>query len=209
MKSLKVEVQGSGRHVHLSEEHFEALFGFGMEIVNVQDMGAGMFRAEQRVQLSGPKGSFESVAILGPFRNQTQVEISKTDARTLGIDPPIRMSGDLDNSAGAVLSGPNGRVVLFDGVIIAKRHAHLMPEDAKKLNLKTGDKALLYVGGERALLYDEVVVRVDDKNDQSEVHLDIDEINAAKLPNFCKGFLLNRKDTDIDTIGQSCISNEE
>lgn len=197
MNCLKVEVQGSGRHVHLSEKDFQSLFGKEAEMINVQDMGAGMFRAEQRVVLKGPRGTIRNVAILGPFRECTQIEVSLTDARALGVDPPIRMSGDLENSAGMILEGPLGEVELQKGVIVAKRHAHLVPEDAELIGVKTGESALLYIPGERALIYDEVIVRVDDKNDQSEVHLDIDEINAAKLPKFSKGYLINRKEIEI------------
>lgn len=204
MQAIQIEVQASGRHVHLSEADFHAIFGEEQELINVEDMGAGMFRAEQRVTLKGPKGAYERVAILGPYRAQTQVEISLTDARTLGINPPIRMSGDLEGSEGCIIEGANGSVTLTSGVMIAKRHAHLTPEDANTLGVVTGDVALLYIAGDRALLFDEVMVRVDDKNDQSELHIDIDEINAAHLPKFSKGLLLNRRETNIDDLA-SCL----
>lgn len=194
MEKVVIEVQGSGRHVHLCEKDLRALFGKDAELVRAKEMGAGIFCAQQRLAISGPNGSFNNVAILGPLRERTQVEVSLTDARTLGIKPPIRMSGDLDESAGCVLTGPAGSVTLLEGVIVAKRHIHFSLKDAEKLNIADGEVCMLAVGGDRELIFDQVIARVDEKNDLSEAHIDFDEINAAHLPQFSKGFAFRRVD---------------
>ena len=143
----------------------------------------GQFSAEQKVTLVGPKREIKNVRVLGPLRSQTQVEISRTDAFTLGIEPPVRDSGDLANSAPLKIVGPKGEVELKEGAIIAKRHIHMTPADAERLGLK--DKQLVSVRvkeGERALTFDEVLVRVSEKF-ALDFHVDTDEANAAGLKN--------------------------
>jgi len=126
----------------------------------------------------GPKGEFQNVAVLGPERTDGQVEISMTDGRTLGLEPPVRLSGDVQNSPGAVLMGPKGRVDLKQGVIVAQRHIHMTPEDAGKMGLKDKQKVKLQVFTQRPLVFEDVVVRVN-KAFATFVHLDYDEANAC------------------------------
>lgn len=173
----------SGRHVHLSQEHLEILFGPGYRLKEMRPLSQpGEFAAVETVVVAGPKGALSGVRILGPTRRRTQVEVSRTDAFTLGLCPPVRDSGDLDGTPGATLIGPKGTVVLSQGVILAKRHLHLTPEDAKAFGVS--DKQLVSVrcGGDRALTFDAVLCRVS-PNYKLEFHLDTDEANAALLKN--------------------------
>lgn len=180
----KVTVGISARHVHLSREDMDKLFGPGSELTFVKALTQpGQFSAEEKVTLVGPKREIKNVRVLGPLRSQTQVEISRTDAFTLGIEPPVRDSGDLANSAPLKIVGPKGEVELKEGAIIAKRHIHMTPADAERLGLK--DKQLVSVRvkeGERALTFDEVLVRVSEKF-ALDFHVDTDEANAAGLKN--------------------------
>lgn len=162
----------------------DKLFGPGSELTFVKALTQpGQFSAEEKVTLVGPKREIKNVRVLGPLRSQTQVEISRTDAFTLGIEPPVRDSGDLANSAPLKIVGPKGEVELKEGAIIAKRHIHMTPADAERLGLK--DKQLVSVRvkeGERALTFDEVLVRVSEKF-ALDFHVDTDEANAAGLKN--------------------------
>ena len=135
VKRLFVELEASGRHVHVTKE--QALTLFGHPLTPKRPLSQpGQYLAEERVTVIGPKGEFENVAVLGPERREAQVEISLTDGRTLGIDPPVRLSGDVAGSPGAVLVGPRGRVELTQGVVAAKRHIHLTPEDAARFGVR-------------------------------------------------------------------------
>lgn len=176
----KVLVETSARHVHVSQEHLEILFGEGAKLTQKKDLSQpGQFACEERVTVVGPKRELARVSILGPTRPETQVELSLTDARSIGIDAPIRESGVLDGSAGCKLVGPAGEVELTQGVIVAKRHIHTTPEDAKELGVT--DKEIVSVKfdtqGRSAVLGD-VVVRVSPSY-ATAMHIDTDEANAC------------------------------
>lgn len=177
--SAEFIVETSARHVHVTEEALEILFGKGASLTKKKDLSQpGQFACEERVEVVGPKKSLANVSILGPVRSACQVELSATDARSIGISAPIRESGDVAGSAGCKLVGPAGEVELSEGVIVAKRHIHLTPADADELGVK--DKDVVYVkvdtNGRSAILGD-VVCRVSDKFARA-MHIDTDESNA-------------------------------
>ena len=176
----KVLVETSARHVHLTAEHIEALFGKGATLTHKKDLSQpGQFACEERVTLVGPKKSIANVIILGPARPATQVEVSFTDARTLGVNAPVRESGDVAGSAGCKLVGPAGEVEIAEGVIVAKRHIHLTPEDAAKFGVE--DKEIVSVkveSADRTTIFGDVVCRVSPKF-AAAMHIDTDEANAA------------------------------
>ena len=175
-----VLVETSARHIHVSRRVLDILFGEGYELTRKKDLSQpGQYACEERVQVIGPKGSFPSVSILGPVRPETQVELSAGDARSIGVKAPIRESGDLKGSNGCKLVGPKGEVELEDGVIIAKRHIHMTPEDAEKYNLV--DKQIVSVKVEtdgRSIVFGDGVVRVNPAYALA-MHIDTDESNAA------------------------------
>ncbi len=180
----KVPVGISNRHVHLSQGDLEKLFGQGHQLTNIKDLSQpGQFAADETVTLVGPKGVIQRVRVLGPVRSKTQVEISRTDAFALGVRPPVRDSGDLNDSAGLVtIVGPKGAVTLSEGVILAKRHIHMTPADAEAFGVKDKDIVKVRCGGDRGLIFDQVLVRV--REDFAlDCHLDTDEANAAMLNN--------------------------
>ncbi|MGI6773727.1 MAG: PduL/EutD family phosphate acyltransferase [Acutalibacteraceae bacterium] len=176
----KVLVETSARHVHLSREHLDILFGKGYELTPKKELSQpGQYACEERVAVVGPKGTFPSVAILGPVRPASQVEVSASDARTLGLTPPVKESGDIKGSAGCKLVGPKGEVEISEGVIIAKRHIHLDPATAEKFSVQ--DKQVVSVkveSDERSLIFGDVVVRVN-PNFAPAMHIDTDESNAV------------------------------
>ncbi len=176
----KILVETSARHVHLTEEAIEILFGKGAKLTNKKDLSQpGQFACEERVTLVGPKKSIPGVSILGPARSAIQVEISFTDARTLGVTPPVRESGDIKGSAGCTIVGPAGEITIEEGVIVAKRHIHLTPEEAEGFGL--ADKQIVCVridSDGRKTIYGDVVVRVSSKF-AAAMHIDTDESNAA------------------------------
>lgn len=184
VKRLFVELEASGRHVHVTKE--QALTLFGHPLTPKRPLSQpGQYLAEERVTVIGPKGEFANVAVLGPERKEAQVEISLTDGRTLGIDPPVRLSGDVAGSPGAVLVGPRGRVELTQGVVAAKRHIHLTPEDAARFGVRDKQVVKLQVLTDRPLTFSDVAVRVSPEF-ASFAHLDYDEANAC---GFRKGDL--------------------
>ena len=139
MSEKKIIVEMSARHVHVTERDLETLFGKGASLTPKRELSQpGQYLCEERVDLIGPKKTIANVSILGPTRPETQVEVSLTDARTLGVEAPIRMSGDVKGSGAVTIKGPVGEVTLTEGVIAAKRHIHMTPEDAEKMNLKDG-----------------------------------------------------------------------
>ena len=177
----KVIVETSARHVHLSEADLKILLGEGNELTIKKMLSQpGQYASNERVNLVGPKKAINNVLILGPARKETQVEISLTDARTLGVSAAIRESGDIDGTAGIKLVGPAGEVEITKGVIAAKRHVHLDPATAGELGVKDKQIVSVKVDGERGLTFGEVVVRVN-PNFAPAVHLDTDEANAAAL----------------------------
>ena len=176
----KVLVETSARHVHVSRRVLDILFGEGYELTKKKDLSQpGQYACEERVAVIGPKSSFPAVSILGPVRPETQVELSAGDARSIGVKAPVRESGDLEGSAGCKIVGPKGEVELKDGVIVAKRHIHMTPEDAEKYSLS--DKQVVSVKIEsdgRSLIFGDVVVRVSSSYALA-MHIDTDESNAA------------------------------
>ena len=177
----KVQVGLSNKHLHLTEEHIEVLFGKGHKLTPKKDLvQPGQFASEEKVDIVGPKGTLKGIRVLGPARPQTQIELAMTDARTIGIKAPIRESGKLDGTPGCKLIGPEGEVELESGVMIAQRHVHLSPEQAIEAGVKDKDIVSLKVEGERGLIFDNVLVRSGDTHEK-ECHLDTDEGNAAGL----------------------------
>ena len=176
----KVLVETSARHVHLTEEDIEVLFGKGATLTHKKDLSQpGQFACEERVTLVGPKKSIANVIILGPARSATQVEVSFTDARTLGLTPPVRESGDIAGTPGCKIVGPAGEIEITQGVIVAKRHIHMTPEDARSFGVE--DKQIVKVqikNDMRTTVYDDVVIRVSPKF-KLAMHIDTDESNAA------------------------------
>ena len=177
-------VEASGRHVHVTAREAQALFGHGLTPKRPLSQ-PGQFLCEERVTLRTPKGEFRNVAVLGPERPENQVEISLTDAVALGLTPPVRLSGNVEGTPGIDLIGPLGQVRLSRGVIVARRHIHLPPEDAERRGFRNGDSVKLKVFGDRPLIFEEVSVRVS-PGFAPAVHLDFDEANAC---GFHKGDL--------------------
>ena len=173
-------VETSARHVHLTQEDLETLFGKGHELTKKKDLSQpGQYACEERVTVVGPKKELAGVSILGPVRPASQVEISLTDARSIGIAAPIRESGDVAGSGACKLVGPCGEVELKEGVIAAKRHIHATPEDAEKLGVADKDVVSVKISTpERSLVFGDVVVRVSPKFALA-MHIDTDESNAA------------------------------
>ena len=181
----------SCRNVIRTERDLETLFGKGASLTPKRELSQpGQYLCEERVDLIGPKKTIANVSILGPTRPETQVEVSLTDARTLGVEAPIRMSGDVKGSGAVTIKGPVGEVTLTEGVIAAKRHIHMTPEDAEKMNLKDGQTVSVKIGGERGLVFDETVLRVS-KKFATAMHIDTDEANAVALPRDAVGFILD------------------
>ena len=178
MSEKKIIVEMSGKHCHVTEEVFEKLFGKGVEMeVKKMLSQPGQFATPHKVTVVGPKGS-TTVTIIGPPRSVNQIELSFTDARALGFEPPIRESGDVSGSPGCTLIGPEGEETVSEGVIIAQRHVHLTPEDAKKFGLVDKQIIKVRIEGERSLIFDSVVARVS-PDYATFMHIDYDEGNAA------------------------------
>ena len=184
IKGIFVELEASGRHVHVNEEQAQILFGHGLTPLRPLSQ-PGQYLAQERVTVKGPKGEFQNVAVLGPARGKAQVEISLTDGRVLGVNPPIRASGAVENSPGAVLRGPCGEVRLSRGVIAAQRHIHITPADAARFGVRDKQTVKLQTYTDRPLSFGDVLVRVSDSF-ATRVHLDYDEANAC---GFGKGDL--------------------
>lgn len=184
---MKVMVETSARHLHVSDEHLKILFGESAVLSNKKALSQpGQYATNEKVEVIGPKGSLV-MTILGPTRPQTQVEVSLTDARKIGIAAPIRESGDLEGSGGCTLKGPCGQVDIANGVIVAKRHIHFNPEEAKQANVS--DKQVVGVSlnfGGRSLTFGDVIVRVSPSY-AAAMHIDTDESNAAALPGTVDG----------------------
>ena len=181
-------VETSARHAHISEEHLKVLFGEGAELVVKKMLSQpGQYASEQQIQVVGPKGSL-MMSILGPTRKDTQIEVSLSDARTLGVKALIRESGDIKGTAGCKIVGPCGEVELTEGVIAAKRHIHATTKDAAELGVTNGEIVNVEVKTEgRSLIYGDVVVRVSDSYALA-MHIDTDEANAAA----CSGVVYGR-----------------
>lgn len=182
-EEFKIPIGVSNRHVHVSREDLDTLFGKGYELTKKSDLGQpGQFACNETVTVRGPKGEFKNVRILGPVRKESQVEISLTDSFQLGVKAPVKESGQLDGTPGITLVGPNGSVEMPRGTIVALRHIHMTPEQAAKMGLKDKDIVEVETFGERAGVLGNVLVRVSDKF-ALEMHVDIDEANACSLKN--------------------------
>jgi len=177
--SNKILIETSARHVHVTQEALEALFGKGAQLTKKKDLSQpGQFACEERVTIVGPKKELANVSILGPVRSATQVELSATDARSIGLPIAIRESGDIAGTSGCKIIGPAGEIEISEGVIVAKRHIHMVPETAEKLGLKNKD--IVWVKAEtngRTAILGDVVVRVSE-NFADAMHIDTDESNA-------------------------------
>ncbi len=181
--TCKIPIGVSNRHVHVTQSDLEILFGKGYQLTKKSDLKQpGQYASNETVTIRGPKGEFERVRILGPVRNTTQVEISKTDSFRMGIKPPIRESGDLDNTPGIELIGSAGAVKLDQGAIIALRHIHMSPEHAKLLGVTDKDLVEVETFGERRGVLGDVRIRVSEQF-ELEMHVDVDEANACSLSN--------------------------
>ena len=177
VQNIFIEMEASGRHVHVTMEQAQQLFGHGLTPERPLSQ-PGQWVAKERVTVIGPKGEFRKVAVLGPERKAAQVEISLTDGRILGIAPPVRPSGDVKDSPGALLKGAVGEVRLSEGVVAAQRHIHITPADADRFGVKDKQVVRLQTFTERPLIFEDVLVRVS-KDFATRVHLDFDEANAC------------------------------
>ena len=180
---IAVTVGISARHVHLSRDHVETLFGAGHELKPFKELSQpGQYAAEEMVTVVGPKGVIEKVRVLGPERKKSQVELSISDCFKLGIKAPLRDSGDLAGSSSVTLVGPVGSVTLHEGAIIAARHIHMHTSDAEKYGLEDGDRIYVRAKGPRGIIFGDVLVRVGNAH-KLEMHVDTDEGNAVGLRN--------------------------
>ncbi len=186
----EIMIETSARHLHVTQEALETLFGKGYELHPKKMLSQpGQFLCEEKVQVKGPRSSFPGVSIIGPVRSATQVEITLTDCRTIGVTAPVRESGDVKGSAGCELIGPAGSITIDEGVIVAKRHIHLTPEDAKELGLENGQIVSVKTTGSRPVTFGDTIVHVSPKYFKA-MHIDVDETNAAGLTPTDKGEII-------------------
>lgn len=178
---IKVPIGVSARHIHLTQEDVEKLFGEGYQLTKRSELMGGQFASNEQCTIVGLKlRAIENVRILGPVRSKSQVEISATDARTLGVKAPTRQSGDIAGSAPIALVGPKGAIYLKEGCIVAARHIHMPPADAEAAGVKDGDMVSVRMGDERGALLEQVKIRVDESF-TLEMHIDTDEANACQV----------------------------
>ncbi len=176
-----VPVGISARHVHLSQIHLEILFGKGYELTHLKDLSQpGQFAAQEQVEVIGPKGSIKNIRILGPIRFDTQVEVATSDLRTLGIEAPVRGSGNIQNTPGGTIKGPVGEVTIPCGIIVAERHLHMSDDDARAYELKNNDVISIIVEGSKGGIMGDVVVRAN-KEYALDLHIDTDDANAFNI----------------------------
>jgi len=186
-KLIPIPVEISARHIHLTQKHFETLFG-KKEPTFYRKLGQSQFACQEKVCLKNKDKEIKNVRLVAPFRKKSQVEISITDAFKLDIKPVIRVSGDLKGTPSITLIGPRGKVKLKEGVIVAQRHLHLNEGEAKKFSLKNGEIISVLIKGKRAVIFGGVVVRVNEKFNCC-LHLDTDEGNACGITKKGRGFL--------------------
>lgn len=177
----KIPIGVSARHVHLTREHVDILFGKGYQLNKKKDLMGGQFAAEECVTLIGTKlRAIENVRVLGPERKATQIEVARTDAIRLGVNPPVRESGDIKGSAPITLVGPKGAIYLKEGCIVAMRHIHMSPADAKRFGVKDKDIVKVRFGGDRGGIFEDVLIRVHESF-TLEMHIDTDEANGLGI----------------------------
>ncbi len=192
-KRLSFTVEASGRHVHLCREHVDALFGKGHSLTEERGLSQpGEFVCAERVSLVGPKGILENVAILGPERGESQVELSRTDAVTLGVDAPVRPSGELEGSAPLRIRSSSGEISLEKGAIVPHRHIHMTPRDAALFGVSDGDRVGVRVAGNRPAILEDVLVRVSPEYALA-IHIDYDEANACGCSGGTNGTIVRRE----------------
>lgn len=188
-----VPVNMSNRHAHISKEHLVILFGEGHELTKMKDLSQpGQYACDEKIDVVGPKSTLKGVRILGPVRPETQIEISVFDARTLGVDAVVRASGSINETPGCTIVGPKGQVTLEKGLIVAARHIHMHTDDAPKYGVKDRDVVAVRVGGERSVVFENVMVRVH-PDFALDMHIDIEEGNAAGIQNGTKGEIIVSK----------------
>lgn len=189
-KGYMVPIGVSARHIHLTQEHIEILFGPGYELTKKKDLMGGQFAANEKVTIVGTKlRAIENIRVLGPARSQSQIEVSKTDTFRLGIKAPIRDSGNIKGSAPIAVVGTKGTIYLEEGCIIAKRHIHMSPKDALLANVEDGDIVGVSVNNDRETVFNNVLIRIDDSF-TLEMHIDADEANAANIGTDACGIIV-------------------
>lgn len=189
MKEVPIGV--SARHIHLSRNDIDRLFGNGYELTVMKELSQpGQFAAEETVAVIGPKGRFDKVRILGPARGKSQLEISRTDSFLLGVHPPVRESGRISGTPGIQIEGPAGKVDLDEGVIVAARHIHFHTDEARQWGIADKQKLRVKVNGERPLIFEDVIARVSDQF-ALDMHIDTDEANAAGVKTGDKAVILD------------------
>ena len=192
-KGMEVPVEISARHVHLSKEALDILFGKGYQLTEKRELSQpGQYLSEERIKLVNPRGEISNVAVLGPVREKVQVEVSFTDARILGLKPPLRLSGDLSGASDVILIGPKGVYNAKESVIVAKAHVHMTQVDAEKYHVTDGETVSIQMNTERPVTLDNVLVRVSAQSGLA-VHIDYDEANAAQVGTPATGFLKKRR----------------
>ncbi len=186
------EIEASGRHVHLNREAIDSLFGEGYQLHPSKYLSQpGEFASKERVSIKGPKGTINDVVILGPERKDCQVEVSLTDARSLGVNAPVQLSGNIENTPGIIVMNGSRSIVLDRGVIVAKRHIHVKDIDAQRLGVKNQEAVSVKVFSERPLKFDDVIVRVSPKF-ETYMHIDYDEANACGYKKGVRGLIVKR-----------------
>ena len=201
--SLKIPIETSARHIHVSEEDFKILFGENATLTNIHELSQpGQYLCKERITVTGPKGTFENVAILGPCRKETQVELSMTDTRKIGVPGVIRQSGHTDGTPGCTLIGPKGSIELEKGVIVAKRHIHMTPLEASRARVRDNDEVFVITESyERGLIFADVVVRVS-PSFRLAMHVDTDEANAFASEETPTGAILKLFDGQTYSLQQ-------
>ncbi|MFC0187424.1 phosphate propanoyltransferase [Fictibacillus aquaticus] len=189
-----IPVAVSARHIHLSQQDVEVLFGTGYELTQKAELSQpGQFAANETVTIAGTKGSIRNVRVLGPARGRTQIEISQTDAISLGYRPPVRQSGDIRESSPCTVIGPKGALTIPEGLIIAQRHIHMTPADAEQLAVKDGDYVSVSIKSERPVTFEDVLIRVNERY-KLEMHIDTDEANSALVQKGQTGKLVLKQE---------------
>ncbi|MCM3089879.1 MULTISPECIES: phosphate propanoyltransferase [unclassified Cytobacillus] len=185
----------SARHCHVSQKDLEILFGTGYQLTKKADLSQpGQFAANETITIAGPRGSLEKVRILGPARNMTQVEVSRTDSFKLGLKPPLRESGNIEGSSPVTLIGPKGSLYKKEGLIIAQAHIHMNPEDAEAFGVKNGEYVKVEIEGERPISFEKVLIRISPRY-RLEMHIDTDEANAGLIAGKTAGRLVRQEES--------------
>lgn len=187
-----IPIEASGRHIHLSQKDLDTLFGENYTLTKVKDLSQpGQYACKERVSITGPKGTLKNVVILGPVRKDTQIEVSLTDAKVLGIDAPIRQSGEVENTPGITITSEKASINTSSGVIVAKRHIHIEEKDKHKYNVEDGEIVKVKVFSSRPLIFDDVVIRVSPKF-KTFMHIDYDEANACNFKQGDLGIIIKK-----------------